>query len=292
MNSSLGQILEIKNLIDTKQFSQAKSKLKNLKSYNKLMRLFEFQILVQNQLTNLKKFESTYYDNLKYFNDLGEKKFLILFHNLAGDYYFAQNKFGHAINDYDQCLKINKGNTHAIMGLAKSYRLLGLYDISEKYYLEITHSYDWNLDNLESDIPLDYTSLREIISNKNFEFLPKNILVDIGVLYASNNENIMGNDVFEEILKNLPKTIDSSYFVKIENNLNSINDDLDKIKQNTHIPLSPKIKFITEIKNYFPDFYRKYKKEIEKGEFKIINKKNINEILRGVVHVSFNNSHY
>ena len=101
MTNSLGQILEIKDLIDSKQFSEAGKKLKKLKSNLELKRLFEFQILVQNKKTKLKKFKITYYENLKYFEGLGKKKFLILFHNLAGDYYFDQNKFGHAINDYD-----------------------------------------------------------------------------------------------------------------------------------------------------------------------------------------------
>ena len=105
MTNSLGQILEIKDLIDSKQFPEAERKLKELKSYWELKRLFEFQILVQNKITTIKKFEPVYYDNLKYFQELGKKNSLILFHNLAGDYYFDQNRFGHAIRDYDRCLK-------------------------------------------------------------------------------------------------------------------------------------------------------------------------------------------
>ncbi len=293
MTNSLGQILEIKDLIDSKQFSEAGKKLKKLKSNLELKRLFEFQILVQNKKTKLKKFKITYYDNLKYFKKLRKKKFLILFHNLAGDYYFDQNKFGHAINDYDCCLKFDTENTHAIMGLAKSYRLLGLYQISEKYYLKITHSYDWNLDNLEnnleSDFPLDYTSLREIIANKNFRFLSKNVLVDIGVLYASNNDNMTGKDVFEAILENLPEqnTLDSSYLVVSEGNSKRIDVAIDERKSGTENQLSLKTKFITEIKNYFPDFFSKYESEINKGKFTNSNKKGKT---RGVITVRLNNS--
>ena len=112
---------------------------------------------------------------------------------------------------------MDKENTHAILGLAKSYRLLGLYEISETYYLKITHSYDWNLDNLqdnlESNTPQNYSKLSEIIKNENFGFLSKNILVDIGILYTSNNDNIGGKSVFKEILANMSdqNIIDPSY---------------------------------------------------------------------------------
>jgi tetratricopeptide (TPR) repeat protein len=273
MASNLGQILAIKKLIDTKQFREAKMKLKLLQSDWELKRLFKFQILVQNKKTILKKFKITYYDNLKYFEELGEKKFLILFHNLAGDYYFDQNKFGHAINDYDHCLKFDKENTHAIMGLAKSYRLLGLYEISEKYYLKITHSYDWNLDNLEdnleTDIPLGYTSLRKIIDNKNFGFLSKKVLVDIGVLYASNNDIMTGKNVFEAILANASEqnTLDSSYLVATRGVSNRVYDDINKNKTRTKTPLKNKMKFIIKIENIFPEFSSKYQHEINKSEF-------------------------
>jgi len=305
MTDSLGQILEIKDLIDSKQFSEAKKELKNLKSYYELKRIFEFQILIQNKTINIKKFKPVYYDNLKYFKSLGKKNLLILFHNLSGDYYFDKNKFGHAVNDYEHCLKFDKGNTHAIIGLAKSYRLLGLYEISEKFYLKITHSYDWNLDNLESDVPLDYASLKKIIEKKKFRFLPKNVLVDIGILYASNNDNLTGNDVFNAILENAPEqnTLDLSYFVEtsaVSNRIyDEIDDEINERKTRTENPLHLKTKFIIEIKNYFPDFYRKYEREINKGRFTGLskkgnssstNKKNIKQNIRGVIIVPLNNS--
>ena len=73
MNDSLGQILEIKDLIESKQFSEAKKELKNLKSYYELKRIFEFQILIQNKKTTIKKFKPVYYDNLEFFQSLEKK---------------------------------------------------------------------------------------------------------------------------------------------------------------------------------------------------------------------------
>ena len=46
MANSLAQILEIKDLIDSKQFSSAKMKLKNLKSNLELKKLFEFHEII------------------------------------------------------------------------------------------------------------------------------------------------------------------------------------------------------------------------------------------------------
>jgi hypothetical protein len=304
MNDSLGQILEIKDLIESKQFSKAKKELKNLKSYYELKRIFKFQILIQNKKTTIKKFEPVYYDNLEFFQSLGKKNLLILFHNLAGDYYFDKNKFGHAVNDYECCLKIDRGNSHAIMGLAKSYRLLGLYQISEIYYLKIAHSYDWNFDYLEndseSDITTNYASLREIIEKKNFRFLSKNVLVDIGVLYASNSDKLSGNTVFEAILATSEQNIlDSSYFVEASSVSNRIYDEIDERKTRTENPLHLKTKFVIEIKNYFPDFFEKYEREINKGKFPLVskidklsstNKKFIKKCSRGVITVPLNNS--
>ena len=90
MTNSLGQILEIKDLIDSKQFSEAGKKLKKLKFNLELKRLFEFQIIVQNKKTKLKKFKITYYDNLKYFEELGKLARQEYSETLLGNYYLAR----------------------------------------------------------------------------------------------------------------------------------------------------------------------------------------------------------
>jgi tetratricopeptide (TPR) repeat protein len=204
-----------------------------------------------------------------YFKNALDSSPLILerFYSVAGDYFFGKNQFGQAINQYQKCLEYNSINTHAILGQAKSYQILGIYDKSEEKYVQITHLYDWNgpisEDSQQSD---NYSTLDGFLKNTHLEHVPNKILIDIGVFYTSIDMK-KAKRIFKLIESNSKKSNNkvSSYFFV---DSNPSDTEIKYGAESKDIEISKKSLLIDKISEYFPDFYNKFKHEINLGNYR------------------------
>jgi len=263
MLNELNKILEIKFLIDNKKFIEAKKLLRSPLIDQDYYNLFKLQLLVLEEkfISELKISNFLVYSN----KNIGE-----VIHSLLGDYYYSKNKFGNSIVQYKQCLDKNSGNIHASIGIADSFQSLGLNSISEKKYRQNLHLYTWKqdllLNNIEDESNLDTNS--NTLKYDDFNFLPRDLLLNMGLLYRSISNNlVLENDEFSiehQIFQYLINTSGSSeifksYIFVETNHLNSV-----EFKKSA---TQNKDDFIKKIHTFFPNFYEKNHDDVNNGKY-------------------------
>lgn len=268
MNDVLKDYDVVDELIKQKKFQKAFRHFNTILSYHdeSLNQLYRFKLTVLNKKsipTKQWKIYFHYFENAE--NIL--PSILENFYSVAGDYFFENNQFGQAINQYQKCLEYNSVNTHATLGQAKSYQLLGIPDKSEEKYIQIVHLYDWNKP-ISEDLTLssNYSTLDEFLKNSYLEHMPNEILIDIGIFYTSIDMK-KAERIFKLIESNSKKSKNkvSSYFFVDSNPSDT------KIKhgaESKDIEISKKSLLIEKISEYFPDFYNKFKHEINLGNYR------------------------
>jgi hypothetical protein len=267
MNDVLKDYDVVDELIKQKKFQKAFRHFNTILSYydESLNQLYRFKLTVLNKKFIPSKQWKIYFH---YFENTENILPSILenFYSVAGDYFFERNQFGQAINQYQKCLEYNSINTHAILGQAKSYQILGIHDKSEEKYVQITHLYDWNgpisEDSQQSD---NYSTLDGFLKNSHLEHIPNEFLIDIGIFYTSIDMK-KAKRIFKLIELNSKKSKNkvSSYFFV---DSNSSDAEIKYDAESKDIEILKKSLLIDKISEYFPNFYNKFKHEINFGHY-------------------------
>ena len=239
--SSLSKLKYFKNNDQLASFFYLKS-IGSLRKTINLQRLEEFRIkyFVKNSNIN--------------FNEIQEQ-----IHSLCGDLYFSKNKFGVAIEQYELCLQYNPGNIHAISGLANSFQSLGLNKLSDKKYRQTEKFYAWKGAFFDDDLDDKPNFTRENPDDReihNFEFIPRNLLLNMGILYASDEKitsynpelnHYKSKSIFEYLSRIEPSIDFPESYILIDINKKSIENNYDvmnKLKNNDDV--------MNKLKNTFP----------------------------------------
>jgi hypothetical protein len=264
MNNVLNDYQIVDKLLEQKKIREAYRYFIKIKSFNdeSLNQLYRFKItsLATRPIgSTLLNYYFRYYEKIENISP----SILEHFYSVAGDYFFKNNQFGQAINQYQKCIEYNSVNTHAILGQAKSYQILGIHDKSEEKYVQIAHLYDWNRP-ISEDLELsnNYSNLDGLLENSYLEYLPNEILIDIGIFYTSIDMK-KAQRIFNLIELNSKNKVSSYFFVDSNSSNTKIKYDI----ESKNIEISKKNLLIDKICEYFPDFYNKFKHEINLGDY-------------------------
>ena len=264
-HTELDTLIEIKNLIDNDQLAEAKNILHRRHFSTGAEKLFQLQLLVikGKSIPEQKICEFLNYDD-KY---LGE-----VIHSLLGDYYFSKNKFGNALTQYEKCLDKNPGNIHANLGSANSLQSMGMISLSEKKYLQMMPLYTWKKDLLSEDAEVESNSdtNSSSLTYLDFEFLPRDLLLNMGLLYYSLSDDLPTerDDYdyrinFSQIFQYLIDTFESPD----DSESRSLIEILEFPIRESEYRNEKKSGFIEQIKNIFPYFYKENYEQIKDGKF-------------------------
>jgi hypothetical protein len=137
-------------------------------------------------------------------------------HSLCGDVYFSNNRFGSAIDQYEECLKINSGNIHAIVGLANSYQSLGLNDLAREKYDKSKDFYSWEKTFLDKNAVEEQNSNQDNPDDADvseFQYLPKGLLFNMAI---TEKEKEKSKRMFEHIANSEPSPDCNESYIFVE----------------------------------------------------------------------------
>jgi len=267
MNKVLNDYDVVDNLIKQKKIQESFRYFNKIKFYHdeSLNQLYRVHLTVLNKRTITTKQWKLYFDYFERTENI-LPSILENFYSVAGDYFFERNEFGQAINQYQKCLEYNGVNTHAILGQAKSYQILGMDDKSEEKYVQILHLYDWNTP-MSEDLPTSdsYSTLEGFLENFYLGHVPNEILIDLGIFYLSKDTE-KSERIFNSVVSNSKKSenhTSSYFFAEVDPFYNKKNHDAQK----EEMEISRDV-LIDKISKHFPEFNNKFKNEIELGNFR------------------------